>query len=308
MHSIKDMNTSILYRCNLWLQERFPPINFISGFLLFLLARAVVDLERVGTATPLRWNDFFGILIPALHLFLLRVFDEHKDYETDKVHYPQRVIQRGIFGLDEVRILGFWAFGIQLVCFFTYGFNAASSISFLALWFWTLLMTKEFFIKDWLKQQLLLYGVLHLLITPILFYSLLVICAGELILTRVGSWALVLSLLTGWLYEISRKAKGAEEESGDLSYTQLWGVKQAMSTVAISTLFTSIISILFFRSLGLHQWYFTLGQIVILILALFCHWQFSQNPNAKNRKKNEGLTALISAYSFLTPIIFSWWP
>lgn len=300
-------NQSYFYRCNLWLQERFPLINFISGFLLYLLARAIVDLAEAKTAAPLHFRDLFGLLIPAMHLFLLRVFDEHKDFDTDKIHYPDRVIQRGIFALAEVRALGYWAFALQMLSVFVFGVTLSSGIAFSLLWLWTLLMTKEFFIKDWIKQRLLLYGFLHLLITPILFFSLLVLCAGKFSFSNSWALSLILSLLTGWLYEISRKSKGPDEETGDQSYTKIWGVLRAMLTVALSTLLTSLVSILFLQSLGLNHLGYIIAQVLILLLAFLCHWQFFKSPCAKNRKKNEGMTALISAYSFLTPIIYSWW-
>lgn len=300
---IDTLSKSYLHRCQLWLNERFPPINFISGIILYLVARSIVMLSGSSEKISFRFFDVVGVLIPMAHLFLLRVFDEHKDYESDKVFYPNRVIQQGIFKLSEVRQLGYLAFGLQFVSFLIIKTHSESVWVYAALWIWTLLMTKEFFCASWLKKNLLVYGFLHLLISPMILLSLLVLLSKPFPLQASWGWALIVSTLSGWMYELSRKSKGAEEETGDMSYTKLWGSKKSMIVLSISTLLTVTSGFLLLKALSLLSPTIEMGFLVIVILSLYFQFRFYKTASAKNRKLNELMVALISAYIFLIPIL-----
>lgn len=287
----------------LWLDERFPVANFISGAFLYLLARAVVELAWPQAGRSWGYWDFFGMLIPAMHLFLLRVFDEHKDFETDKIHYPQRVVQRGLVSLEEIRKLGYVAGVIQIVSFILMSPTQVSVILYLGLWVWTTLMTKEFFVGERLKGSLFLYGLLHLLITPILLSLLLSLVSEAAFSGSAWVYTLVLAFLTGWLYELARKTKGKEEETGDLSYSKIWGPSKSMMILMISNIVTLSFTALFFRSLGLQQWYFDMILLGLAILSCLSSIQYTKSTVAKSRKNNEKIVALISAYIFVTPVV-----
>lgn len=296
-------NLSYFKRMNLWLNERFPLMNFISAFFIYLLAKAISVIDQ--QQFTFNFLDVLGMLIPACHLFLLRVFDEHKDFESDAKFYPHRVVQRGVFTLKDIRLLGYIAFTIQIISYAITRVGFVSDIAFLSLWFWTLLMTKEFFCKDYLKKNLFLYGFLHLLVTPILLLLLLILTFKEFSLNLNFTLPLVISIMTGWLYELSRKTKGSEEETGDLTYSSLWGVKKSLFWLFLSAAFTLIISLLFFNSLGIFNFYLLGIALVLLILTMLTLTHFQKEVTAKSRKKNEGMTFLISLYAFLPPIIFA---
>lgn len=293
-------------RLNEWLKERFPPINFISGFFLYFLAKAIVAIDQ--GVLSFSYIDVLGMLIPACHLFLLRVFDEFKDYKSDAVYYPNRVIQRGVFALKEVGALGIVAFVIQLACYFMIRKSGVSDMFFVWLWIWTGLMVKEFFCGQWLKKNLFLYGVLHLLVTPFLLLSLLMVMIDDLSLImdkRNLVLPLVISIMTGWLYELSRKTKGTEEESGDLSYSTIWGVNKSLFILFTSTLVTLFLSNLFFNSLGISNFFLAALGLGLALVSRLATSEFRKNANAKSRKKNEGVTLLVSLYAFLPPIVFA---
>lgn len=302
-----ESNQPYFFRLNLWLKERFPLINFISGFMMYLMARAVVDLTVWGTLRSFHWQDVAGLMVPALHLFLLRVFDEHKDFEIDRLHYPHRILQRGIFRLNEVRNLGIIAFVLQLSLVLMSQPIGAVWITYGVLWAWTLLMTKEFFIKDWLKNHLLIYGVLHLVITPVLLLFLLSFSANMLVLSAAGVWTLALSALTAWLYELSRKIKAPDEETGDLSYSKLWGIPNALIGLALSSAISTIVILAFFWSCHLRSEVLYAIPALILLLHFKTLLKFYHAPSIANRKKNEAMVLLISSYAFIVPIVASWW-
>lgn len=294
---------SYFKRMNLWLNERFPLMNFISAFFIYFLAKSIAAIDQQQLLVD--WRDFFGMLIPACHLFLLRVFDEHKDFETDAQFYPHRVVQRGLFTLSDIRKLGYLAILVQLLSYSFVRVGILSDLAFLLLWAWTLLMTKEFFCKDFLKRKLFLYGFLHLLITPILLMFLMTMTFKEISLGAQFLFPLGISIMTGWLYELSRKTKGLEEETGDLTYSRLWGVNKSLSMLLLSATVTLGISFLFFNALGIFNLYLAIIGLVLFVLTYMTVNNFKKEITAKSRKKNEGMTLLISLYAFLPPIIFA---
>lgn len=293
-------------RLSEWLNERFPPINFISGFFLYFLAKAIIAIDQ--SILSLSILDVCGMLLPTCHLFLLRVFDEFKDFESDARYYPQRVIQRGVFTLKDVGILGMIAFVIQIGCYLTIRTGVISDIFFAVLWIWTGLMVKEFFCGLWLKRNLFLYGLLHLLVTPILLLSLMTLIIGDFshVVDRKNIiLPLVISILTSWLYELSRKTKGRDEESGDLTYSTIWGVNKSLGILFASTIVTLFLSNVLFNSLGISNFYLAVLGVVLAVFSHLATSGFKKNATAKSRKKNEGVTLLVSLYAFLPPIIFA---
>lgn len=279
-------------------------MNFVSGAFIYLLAKSVY-LFSAPEASMWAWQDMLGLLVPMMHLFLLRVFDEHKDFDSDALNYPDRVIQKGIFTLTEVRNLGIGAFVVQFIAMMTLKPSAKVWAIYLLLWSWTLLMTKEFFMKEWLKKHFLVYGVSHLMVTPLIFLCCLSLAAGDMQWTSSWFWALALSVMTGWLYELTRKTKAPEEETEDMSYSRLWGVMLSSKLILFSAGLSQVLTLAFFASLQMNILIFGLVSIALLVLTYLTVRNFQHQPSAKNRKKNEGVVALISLYAFLIPIVYA---
>lgn len=295
----------------LWLNERFPIINFVSGVFIYLLAKSVSG--QMDTAIQYGFlKEVAAGLIPTMHLFLLRVFDEHKDYESDKINYPDRILQKGLFTLTEIRQLGWISLLIELLgfgyVFFKLDWDLRVLALFLFLWFWTVLMTKEFFAKEWLKNRFLIYGLTHLLITPILFLVCISLANPQFRWSAPVGLSLFLSLLTGWLYEITRKTKApGEEKAHDKSYSQIFGVNQSLVVIAVSLILTHIVIWLLFRELGISIFVYSLMGLPLLVLSLLSLKAFYKLPTPKNRKKNEQSVGLAALFAYLTPIVCWLW-
>jgi 4-hydroxybenzoate polyprenyltransferase len=288
-----------------WFQERFPPINFVSGIFLYLLPKSLACIwvaAIAGAALPWSLRDVFAALVPALHLFLLRVFDEHKDFESDKIFNPHRVLQRGVVSLREIRRVGWAAAVLQIICFLATSPSKEALIAFIAVWIWTLLMWKEFFIKDWLKKNYFFYSLLHLLISPALLLLGLEMAGAP------DEWMLdlfLLGLMTSWIYEVSRKTKGPEEETGDISFSKMWGVRRCCTVIAIQGLLCLLVGAHLFQMINiLHE--VAIGTfVVVLALHSLSVMKFARHPSAKARKSNEGTSALIGLVIFIIPLILA---
>ena len=144
------------------------------------------------------------------------------------------------------------------------------------------LMTKEFFIKNWLTERILIYALSHVVI--MIFITLVIVKGTGYILESHFLETLYLSLeryeknifialiplfalnyLNGIVLEIGRKTrKSDEEEHGVQTYSNLWGRKKAV--IILSLLF---IIEYFFIILGLnhtYKEYFFFGVFTLLLI------------------------------------------
>src|SRR5215218_10690580 len=104
-------------RISAYLAERFPPLG--HGVLIAayyssnqFLART---LTRPGQPMHYDLSTLFGALTLFCFFFHLRVFDEHKDYAEDLVHYPHRVLQSGAMTLKHLKVLGALAIAAEKI-------------------------------------------------------------------------------------------------------------------------------------------------------------------------------------------------
>ena len=166
--------------------------------------------------------------------FHLRVFDDHKDYADDCRHFPRRVLQRGLVTLHELKILGASAIAVELLLACLW--SPASLVSVLLAFGFSLLMFKEFFVRDWLKRHFLVYASTHMLIMPLLAIVIFSFATRHYPWQAPG-WFWLYSFVgffVAFNWEISRKIRVPEEEiDGVDSYTKIFGTYGAAYLVLL---------------------------------------------------------------------------
>ena len=117
-----------------------------------------------STAVPMSASDGLGFIAVVSFFLMLRVFDEHKDYELDCLNHPNRVLQSGLISLGHLKVLGGIAILIQLgvSMWLDGGIGPVSTVWFVVVG-WSLLMAVEFFCGEWLEKDsfymlFLIYG------------------------------------------------------------------------------------------------------------------------------------------------------
>ena len=162
------------------------------------------------------------------------MFDEHKDYAEDLVHYPGRVLQSGLVTLRDLKILGGIAIGAEIVLSALGG--AAAFVAWLAAFLFSLLMLKEFFARDWLKRHFLVYAVSHLLVMPLLSLMVFSFATGRWP-WEAPFWFLVyawVGFFVTFNWEVSRKIRAPEDEiEGVDTYTRVFGTYGAAWVVLL---------------------------------------------------------------------------
>lgn len=288
-------------RFMMWIHERFPLANAPFFFLLFIVSY-VVAAGAEKRAVIFSWNMIIGCLISWSCFLLLRIFDEHKDYLIDCTYHPGRVLQRGGITLRHLKIVGIVCIVLQLVISMAADRGITSATLAWGLMFlWICLMGKEFFIGTWLNQYLTLYAFSHMLVMPLIIWWLANIAVPSVALSAPVKILMLLSFTAGFIFEITRKYKGPDEErKGIPTYSSIYGIKTVFIYLVL------LISVMLLIQLWLLQ--ATTGKIssfsliplvVFYLLSLYQLTSFVRRPCARNRKRNEAIVGLYMAAGYL---------
>ena len=288
----------------IYLNERFPLgknsfftlIFTLSGYiytgLLYNSKIITPILSKEVNRVPLLWDKEIDkvpmiwykllplFIIIFMFFFQLRITDEFKDYEEDLKYRPYRPVQRGIISLKALGKIGIATIIIQIIL--AHVINPKLIYFMLLVWVYMFLMTKEFFIKNWLTERILIYALSHVVI--MIFITLVIVKGTGYILQNHFLETLYLSLkkyeknifigliplfalnyLNGIVLEIGRKTRRAdEEEHGVQTYSKLWGRKKAV--VVLSLLFVIEYFLVILGLAYTYKEYFFFGGLTLLVI------------------------------------------
>lgn len=302
-HSLTPQSP-LLSRLGAWFMERFPPANALLFFILYLTCAAVARHSFGGIVISL--VDIAGCLVAWSYFLMLRIFDEHKDYELDLQNHPQRVLQSGLITLAHLRVLGAIAIAAQVIWSLyvdDWQFGAATlawGIAFL----WTCLMGKEFFCGEWLEKRLTLYAFSHMLVMPLLVWWLANLGASGVEAGPAIVWLMGLAFASGFAFEITRKARGADEERDTVdSYSRIFGVRGAALVIVALVLAMGALQLgLIHALMDTLPWWALLVIVAFSLLALDSLRRYAAEPTEKARERNEGMVALLMLAGYAVTI------
>lgn len=245
------------------------------------------SLDRPGEAMRYTVWSLAGAVTLLCLFFHLRVLDEHKDYDDDCRHYPHRVLQRGLVTLRDLRILGWCAVLVGFVLSFLRGPGAL--VSYGVTIAFSLLMLKEFFVRDWLRRHFLVYATSHMLIMPLFALVVWSFATGKHLWEAPGWFWLYafVGFFVAFNWEISRKIRAPEQEiEGVDSYTKIFGTYgAAWAVLAVRVIDTGMVALVG-RHLGVSIWFY--GVIVALfVLCMVGFLQYRFRTGAKTAKRME---------------------
>ena len=300
--------------------------KIIKPILLKEISRASLLWDKEIDKVPIIWYKLLPLfIIIFMFFFQLRITDEFKDYEEDLKYRSYRPVQRGVVSLKTLRKIGIATVIVQIIL--AHIINPKLIYFMLLVWVYMFLMTKEFFIKNWLTEKILIYALSHVVI--MIFITLVILKGTGYILESHFLETLYLSLeryeknifigliplfalnyLNGIVLEIGRKTRRAdEEEHGVQTYSKLWGRKKAV--IILSLLF---IIEYFFVILGLahtYKEYFFFGRLtllVILVVSIYFMVKFlKKDLSGKVVETVSGLWIIFSSMcmGFLPYFVFS---
>ncbi len=264
--------------------ERFP----LPGYTILIVSYVSSNhfLAEVLTwpnrPVTFNWATLAAAVAVFCAFFHIRVFDEHKDYAQDCLHHPNRVLQRGVITLQELRGLGLIAIAVQIALGAWHSWAALLAV-LITLGF-TLLMLKEFFVGEWLKRHFLVYALSHMLVMPLLAGVVYSFSTGQHIWQAPG-WFWVYAFVGFFVtfnWEISRKIRApSDEREGIDSYTKVFGTMGA----AWMVLGVRVVDTCMVAAVGWHlglAWWFYLALVVLFMLPLGAFLRFRRDTTPKH--------------------------
>lgn len=295
-------STTILARFWVYQAERFPVLG--HGTLIAAFSFSAISfsmLLRGETGWPGAGTMLVGFSSAFLFFLQLRLADEFKDYEEDARYRPYRPVPRGLVSLRELGTLGGLTLLIQLGL--ALWLKPALVWLLLLVWGYLALMSKEFFVRDWLKAHPLTYLWSHMLIVPLIDFFVTACdwrVAGDSVPHSGLAWFLIVSFFNGIIIEIGRKIRAPEaEEPGVETYSYLWGRRNAVLAWVGATGLTAVSAWFAARQIDFAG-PVTGGLIVLLTLAAVVAFRFLHRPTSSRAGLIETMSGLWTILMYLS--------
>ncbi len=242
----------------------------LASYLVLVSGLAVSAGALSGSPNPVEYAQISwpAIAIAAVGAFLflavLRIMDELKDFEKDRIAHPDRPLPRGVLAPQQVAAAVKGLVIAMLLFALAVGLrNTPAGLAYLLVTGYLWLMYREFYAGAWLSDRPILYAATHqVILLPLCYFSVLVFdaIAWHHTLTFAFGTTVLGAFFT---YEICRKL---DPNAHPLVQTYLSHYGPAKTvTFAVCTVALSAIGAL---GLGLGPLLWPLEAIMIALLAL----------------------------------------
>ncbi|MDD4803850.1 MAG: UbiA family prenyltransferase [Candidatus Pacebacteria bacterium] len=286
-------------------KERFNLIQFIP--LCLIIAGFLGVSTQLYLKQEININlIFISSIVFLLFLLRLRIFDEFKDDDHDKKHYPNRPISRGLLSLNELGILLYPVIFLEFI--FALYSGKLTLILFGVSFIYSLVMFKEFFISEWLREHFSIYIFLHeILVIPLFFY----LCSINGFVFKYEHIFYFINLVVCasffmFLLEIARKVRSKENEIASKdTYTAQYGILGASIILVIISIISKITLIINFELLKGGFLIISIISILSFLYLLFDIYIFCKNKTSHKAKKVFGSSIIFSFVNLLASIVLS---
>ncbi len=301
---------TVLTNLMAWSHERFPLSQGI--FVAVLVATAIFYGQFLSHNGPMviGIKEVAGFFACWSIFLVLRILDEHKDYIEDCINHPQRVLQSGRIRLIHLKLVALACIVFQAVVVLSIDSGVGlTTLYWISVIAWSVLMTFEFFVPKWLHNNQLVYGLSHMLIIVFILAWLaqLGISSDQSALRTDGLWwLLIMGLSAGCSYELTRKAWAITEEKESItSYRRILGTHGVAWAIAISLIIAIAMSQCMIATIApaTDTANLFIVQIVVWFVALIALLNYSLAPTVAHRKRNELMVSLCMLVIYLMPLI-----
>jgi 4-hydroxybenzoate polyprenyltransferase len=294
-------------------RERFPVFVHSPIILAFSLSAVSYSALLRGASTLPGWKPCFVAFANSFLTFLqLRLADEFKDFDEDSRFRPYRPVPSGLIRLRELAWI--WAACIVLQLLLGFWLSPRLVPLLAVTWIYLGLMSREFFLRSWLKARPITYVLSHMAIMPLVDLYTTACDWVPLGYRRPPPgllWFLLVSYCNGVVLEIGRKIRTpVDEETGVETYSFLWGRQRAVIVWLSVMTFTAVFAIAAARGIafGLPAT-FLLGSLVLISAALGVRFLIAEVPGrGKSLEAMGGVWSLALYLSLgVIPIVFRSW-
>ncbi len=272
----------MLSRLGIYFRERFPLTVNIPFTLATYLGLTVATQALFGQeAILINHMTIIGFVTVLGMLLLMRIFDEFKDLETDKVLFPERPIQRGAVKLSDIRWVGIVTAAVMATCNITLGWVIWT---FLAMMIFGLLSYKWFFYKERISKDLIMALITHqpfalFMNVYIVSISMYIIDVQHVDLQLIIPIIIFFLPFTAW--ETSRKIRAEGQETDYVTYSKLLGPRRATLIPLLSLVIALGLTLWLGIVLQFDLWYFILIGVLLIIVGWY-HIRFMIHPISSN--------------------------
>jgi len=270
-----------------YLDERFPVLPYTVLITAMVAAASGAVAQQQQSAVVLGASQLLVVFLLTFGFFLLRVFDEHKDYEKDVVAHPERLLSRGLITLVQLRWAGGIAVCLQLGIAAYLGGDAVFWV--IAYLLFSVAMRFEFGIANWLNRHIVVYAITHNPIVALMMLAAIAVASqGQVIFTAPIVWWLCAASLTSLGFEIGRKVRApGDEREGQDTYTAALGIPKSVILIVGCEVLAAIAAL---PLVDTHMGYGMLG--IITLVMLVGPILFLRSPSSKMAAAVESTSTL----------------
>ena len=278
-------------------KERFHPASHIMMIAVFIATHVLIMKKNYNALFAASDLVLLLIAVTAFY-FKLRLYDEIKDYELDCEINPHRPLPRGLLTRrDMYNGMGVCIL-IESVIFALKGINPFISMIIAILY--SLIMYKEFFIREKIRPHLTTYALVHTIVTSFLSIAIFSFISGLSFKEVIREERLLYFALANWflfnLFEFGRKSFAeSEERPGVDSYSSLFGKGGAMLLSLVQVLFAHF---LIMKTGGLNNTFilFSHGALLAFFIMISLNYYLSSRVYAAKLFRNISSVYIILFY------------
>lgn len=280
-------------------KERFHPSSHITMILLFLIVHLFMAKSIFNLQISLFKNALLFISITSFY-FKLRLYDEIKDYELDVIINPKRPLPRGLLSHRDMYLGMIVCISIELSIFSIQGINGLASI--LITICYSLIMFKEFFIKNIIRPHLTTYAILHTIVTSLLSFSIFSFFSQKSFLDIINNKDCLFFAIANWmlfnLFEFGRKTFAPSEERKDIdTYSSLFGKEGAVLLVMSQVLLAHF---LIFKISFIHNSFLRYSHSLLFFWATAISAFYLYSDDIKHARRFRIMTSLYIILFYIT--------
>jgi 4-hydroxybenzoate polyprenyltransferase len=184
----------------------------------------------------------------------------------------------------------------------------------LLVWVYLALMSKEFFVAEWLKRRPLLYMFSHMAIMPLIDLYATACDWGTNPPHQAPpglEWFVIVSYFNGIAIEVGRKIRAPQdEEEGVNTYSFLWGPRRAVLFWLAFLMLTALCAAIAAAQIDFF-WPVVVLLALLLTLAGGVARRYLRTPTTTTAKRIEHLSGIWTLLMYLAlgavPILWRWW-
>ena len=246
-----------------YLNERFPAWQVAGQIPSFLVAFLAGQLF-VGRPAAVTSAAYIGFVAFVAYIFAARALDDHKDYDHDTRHYPERVLQSGRITLTHLKSLAVLCFALSLVG----SLVIDRGVGWVTFWWVISVATNGIFqismirnptMKAWLEERRVIFALAHLPFWGVAGVWIAQMGVGDEALPWSVGWLVAVWIVGPLLLEFARKSLAPEDERSTVvdytkpraSWAHSLGLQGAVAALVMLAVLTALLGAALLRGGGM---------------------------------------------------------